>query len=83
MSAPNTDTAAKLISLDHTLAQYGPDAQWVRADMHLRVAAAVKRDWPEEDIPETVEAAPQHSNTMEGLQDEIIKLVPVDDNEDF
>ena len=53
-----TESAAQIIVLNDILVQYGPQADAVRTDLRLLVASAIKRDWPEEQIADTVAAAP-------------------------
>jgi hypothetical protein len=76
-----TDTAVKLITLNHILAEYGVQGNDVRSDLLSAVAASIKRDFPEEKISSTVPAAPQHSNLMEGFHDKVRKLTPATDEQ--
>ncbi len=76
-----TDKAAQIIALNHVLIQYGADADSVRNDLKSIVAASIKRDWPDEPIASSVPAAPQHSNPMEGLYDELRKLKATTDEQ--
>ena len=76
-----TDMAVKYIVLHHTLVDYGPQAEGAREDLRRMVAAAFKRDWPDENLGVDVPAAPDNSNLMEGFQDRLSQLVPTTDNQ--
>jgi uncharacterized membrane protein len=81
VSVEYTDRAVKLIVLNHTLAEYGVEADGVRSHLYSAVAATIKRDFPEENINSTVAAAPHHSNIMEGIHDEVTKLTAATDEQ--
>jgi hypothetical protein len=57
VSSASTDSSAKIIVLNHTLIEYGPDADKVRGDLRTAVASAIKRDWPDADLNSPVPAA--------------------------
>jgi hypothetical protein len=69
------------VVLNHILAEYGLQADSVRSHLFSAVAAGIKRDFPEEKISSTVPAAPQHSNLMEGIHDEVGKLTAATDEQ--
>jgi hypothetical protein len=81
VNSESTTAAARYIVLNHTLIEYGPDAESVRTDLRNAVASAIKRDWDDAPIDSPVPAAPQHSNVMEGFNDELTKLTPKNDNQ--
>jgi hypothetical protein len=81
VNSETTETAAQIIVLNHALLQYGPDADPIRNDLKTKVAASIKRDWPDDAIDSSVPAAPQHSNLMEGMHDEVSKLKPTTDEQ--
>jgi hypothetical protein len=41
----------------------------------------IKRDWDDAPIDSPVPAAPQHSNVMQGFNDELTKLIPKTDSQ--
>jgi hypothetical protein len=75
----STENATQIVILNHALMQYGRDANTARDDLKAIVAASIKRDWPDEALTSAVPAAPQHSNPMEGMHDEVIQLKPSTD----
>ncbi len=76
------ESAAKIIVLDQSLREYGPQADEVRSDLRTLVASVIKRDWPEVNIDSPVPAAAQHSNLMQAFHDEIrAKLKPTTDDQ--
>ena len=79
VNAGSTQTAAKLIVLNHKLVEYGPDARAARDDLRAVVASAIKRDWPDTPIAPTVAAAPENSNVMQDFSDRLMTLTPKDD----
>jgi len=76
VNSESTETAAKIIVLNHKLVQFGPDADMIRGDLRVAVASAIKRDWPDSDIAPTVPAADPNSNVLQGFSDELILLTP-------
>jgi len=45
------------------------------------VAASIKRDWPNVNIAPSIPAAAQHSNLLEGIEDEVNNLKPSTDGQ--
>ncbi len=72
---------AKVIALDRTLAQYGPEASDLRQTLRRTVAAAIVRWWPEDKaaVAGTDPIDAQHG--MEALRTGIQKLSPKDDTQ--
>ncbi|MCE0521583.1 MAG: DUF4239 domain-containing protein [Methylacidiphilales bacterium] len=81
VNSESTETSAKLIMLNHTLVEYGSDADAVRNDLRTAVASAIRRDWSENPIDTSIPAAAQHSNVMQGFNDELNQLVPKNDDQ--
>lgn len=81
VNAESTEASAQLIVLNHTLLDYGPDADALRTELRSVVVAAIKRDWPEIQLDSPVPAAPQHSNGMEAFDDDLSKLTPATDDQ--
>ena len=75
-SAEATETAAKLIVLNHKLVQFVPDADGVRGYLRLAIASAIERDYPEVNLGINVPAAAQNSNVMQGFSDQLTTLIP-------
>jgi hypothetical protein len=76
-----TQSAAKLILLDRTLAHYGPEAKSVRDQLRGSVIAGVKLMWPEEKSQESGLSAFEHTNNMEWVLASINELKPKDDTQ--
>ena len=84
------NAGAEIISLDHILSRYGPEAKDVRQELRQGVAALVKRIWPSETVNvkdsdsfggETVKG--MESTNYVGPQDVILKLSPKNDTQRF
>ena len=75
----STETAAKLVVLNHKLVQFGPDADGVRSSLRSAIASAIKRDYPDVNLEADVPAAAENANVMEGFSDRLITLTPKTD----
>lgn len=73
------DASAKVMSLDHILAHYGPDTQEARHQLRNVVADAIDRMWPKEHT-QSSPAAPRTASA-ELTYSEILKLSPKDDTQ--
>jgi hypothetical protein len=76
-----TDRAVKFIVLNHTLLEYGVEADSVRSHLVSALAASIKRDFPKEKIESTVPAASPPSNLLEGINDEVRELKAATDEQ--
>jgi Protein of unknown function (DUF4239) len=74
-----TEVAAKILVLNHILILYGPQADVARNELHQAVAAAIKRDWPNEAISASTSTAVEKGNGMEGVRDKLNELSPATD----
>lgn len=66
-------TGAKIVLLDRTMAQYGPETKEARDFLRATVASALQRIWPEETDAVAV-AKIQPGNDIEALQDKLRQL---------
>jgi hypothetical protein len=74
-----TVVVAKILVLNHVLILYGPQADAVRHELHLAVASAIKRDWPDEAISASTSTAIEKGNGMEQVRDKLNELSPATD----
>ncbi len=75
-------TGSKIMLLDRTLAQYGPETREARDFLRSTVASALQRIWPEETNTVAVAQVRQSSgNDIEELQDKLRQLSPKNDGE--
>jgi hypothetical protein len=69
--------ATNVLSLDRSLARYGPETSGVRDSIRRAVAARVESEWPEEGLIPGAAAARVATGSLEKLEDAIAAL-PVD-----
>ena len=72
--------SANLILIDSVLAQYGPQAQEARLQLHHLVTVAVKRIWPN-DATQEATVAPATTAEGENLHSLILRLAPGNDQQ--
>lgn len=83
MSSGLTQSGAKVIMFDRTLAQYGPETQEIRQTLRNTVARAIRMIWPE-DATSTVSAASLKAFDsapagLETIQAQLRRLTPQTD----
>ena len=71
-------SASDLLTLDRTLARYGPEAEQIRAN--LRRAAEIRRDmtWPSDSSAASRQDVLQQASGTEEIGNQILALVPAD-----
>jgi len=73
-------TSSKIILLDRTMAQYGPETKEARDFLRNGVASAVQRVWPEDKNIVAVQQVGS-GDAVEVLQDKLRQLSPKDDGQ--
>jgi hypothetical protein len=63
MNAGIAQTGAKILLVDHILADYGPETKEVREQLRRSVASVIERIWPEKKAP--LEGCAQWSRLMQ------------------
>ncbi len=74
-----TQSAAKVVQLDQTLAHYGPETKEARDLLHVAVASAIELIFSEEGSKLTKLAAPERLARMEQIQVTLRELTPRND----
>lgn len=69
-------TSAKIILLDHVMAQYGPETRESRDLLHRSITSALQRIWPEESHEIGITMAHQPGNDLETIQNKLQQLSP-------
>lgn len=72
-------TGSKIMLLDSTMAQYGPETREARDFLRSSVASALQRIWPEETNTIAVAQVGQSGNNIELLQEKLCQLSPQKD----
>jgi hypothetical protein len=68
--------SASIILLDQTLAEYGPEAQPIRAQLRDNLTATIARLWPSQSANAPVLASIEKSHGLENLQIALEQLTP-------
>lgn len=76
-----TGIGAKIMVLDHDLARYGPETKATREELRQVVAARMQKIWPGDATTGPASAELEQGNGMEGVEDQISKLVPQTDDQ--
>lgn len=74
-----TESGARVIMIDRTLAQYGPEAKPLREALRRSVAASIALLWPEEGPPDAGLDAFERTATMETFLAKLRELQPQTD----
>jgi hypothetical protein len=82
-SASITQGGAKIITLDHILARYGPEARGVRDLLAQTVADGVERIWPTDGVHKTDLAGAEKVAGMEDVYDKIRELSPKNESQQY
>ena len=69
-------TAAELLTLDRSLAKYGPETKEIREAMKTGVARRVVETWPRDGAADFEQALAEDTPTIEGIGDRIRALFP-------
>jgi hypothetical protein len=72
-------TGSKIVLLDRAMAQYGPETGEAREHLHLGLALAIQRIWPEDSHEIEIKTAQRPGNQIEALQDKLLQLSPRND----
>jgi len=81
MSTGLTELGAKVILLDRTLAQYGPETMEARDLLRRSVASSIELIWPENRTAKEGLKAVETGTRVESIQGELRKLSPRDDSQ--
>ncbi len=76
-----TQTCSRIIQLDRTMANYGPETRESRVLLRRGVILTVERIWPEEKDAISVAKARKPGTELEDLQAKLRQLVPRNDNQ--
>jgi hypothetical protein len=76
-----TASSAKIILLDHILAQYGPETMEARNLLRRSVASAVQLIWPEDETGKAELKAFETMTGSESVQDKLRELAPGNDSQ--
>jgi len=79
MNARIIQLSASAIILDHTLAEYGPEAKQAREQLRVSLETVVRDVWPEERTGVSATAAIEHGGRVAAVQTELRQLAPQDD----
>src|SRR5215470_16803471 len=69
-------TSTRIISVDHTLASYGPEAKPAREQLKRSVATSIELLWPQEKTGVPVVTAIERASGVDLVRDELRKLTP-------
>ena len=78
-----TQSGAKLITLDHVLSRYGPEANGVRQHLKSVVIAGMERIWPGDNAHKTSLEEAAKAAGMEEVYDKIRALTPKDESHQY
>ena len=82
MNASLTESGAKIIMLDRTLRDYGPQADQTRKVLCNTVSRAIAKVWPEHNVTQNELKAFENSPVgMEIIEDQVRNLVPANDSQ--
>jgi hypothetical protein len=81
MNTGIAQTGAKIIMLDHVLANYGPETKEVREQLRQTVASVIERIWPEKKSGLGGLRAVESLNGAETLQGKLRELSPKNDSQ--
>jgi hypothetical protein len=79
MSSGILQVSAKVILLDRTLAQYGPEAKATRDQLKRAVAASIENIWPMEETGVSALTPSERAHGLELVQARLRELVPQSD----
>src|SRR5262249_44071644 len=74
-------TSTRIISVDHTLASYGPEAKPAREQLKRSVATSIELLWPQEKTGVPVVTAIERASGVDLVRDELRKLTPANDSQ--
>jgi len=72
-------TAARVVLLDHMLANYGPETKEARELLRLTIAFRLKAVWPEDRSQPARLGAPEALSAAQGIETRILQLSPRND----
>jgi hypothetical protein len=79
MNAGIAQTGAKVLLVDHILADYGPETKEVREQLRHIVASVIERIWPEKKSPSGGLRAMESVDAAKTFQDKLRELTPKND----
>jgi hypothetical protein len=81
MNTGLTELGAKIILLDRTLAQYGPETMEARDLMRRSVASSIELIWPEDKTGNAGLKVAEAGTRMESIQGKLRELSPANDSQ--
>lgn len=78
-----TQGGAKIITLNHFLSRYGPEAKGVQEHLRRAVASGVERVWPNDGTKHADLAKLEAATGMEDVYDKIRELSPQNDSQQY
>jgi hypothetical protein len=81
MNRELTQDGAKIILLDRTLAEYGPETNEIRTQLSGHLAATLKMVWPEEHADNAALKKAEDSRGLESIQARLRDLSPRSDGQ--
>ena len=82
MNSMLTQSGSKIIMLDRTLANYGPQTSQIRKQLHDNLSRVISRIWPEHSITAAELKAVENSPVgMEVIEDKLRQLTPENDSQ--
>jgi hypothetical protein len=81
MSSGLRETGSKIILLDRTMAQYGPETREARDMLRRSVAATIARIWPSDKEGVAVEKTGRSGSGIEDLDEKLRQLSPRNDDQ--
>src|SRR5262245_57327025 len=79
LSVTVKQSAAQMLTLDRTLARYGPEAKQIREDLRATVAKRLEITWPENSMNPAILDSAEITRSSEHLVDGIRALSPQND----
>ena len=80
VGSENTQAAAKIVMLEHTLLRYGPQTDGVRRVLRQSVLSTMESDADKEEVTETP-AALDKANGLEQVEEALSQLTPATDDQ--
>jgi len=71
--------STNILSLDRTLARYGPESAPIRSQIRSQVQFRIATTWPDDKSREARVETPETTGTIEGVEDAVRNLAPTTD----
>jgi hypothetical protein len=76
-----TNSAAKIVMLDHDLARYGPETAPIRGELRQALAASIQSDGQDDDPSLPASSLLAHADGMRRVEDLLAALAPATDSQ--